>query len=83
MILKCILVSPLHSVKPFLDKNKFNCFAQWQLIDTNYERPFLAVQHVRNLKKSMPYKCKTISETGFKLLFHKKKFITGKLLECT
>ena len=79
---KCILVSPLHSVKPFLDKNKFNCFAQWQLIDTNYKRPFLAVQHVRNLKKSMPYKCKTISETGFKLLFHKKKFITGKLLEC-
>ena len=80
---KCILVSPLHSVKPFLDKKKFNCFAQWQLIDTNYKRPFLAVQHVRNLKKSMPYKCKTISETGFKLLFHKKKFITGKLLECT
>ena len=80
---KCILTSPIHSVKPFLDKNKFNCFAQWQMIDTNYERPFLAIQHVRNLKKSMPYKCKTISETGFRLLFHKKKFITGKLLECT
>ena len=47
-------------MKPFLDKNKFNCFAQWQLIDSNYERPLLAVQHVRNLKKSMPYKCKSI-----------------------
>ena len=80
---KCILVSPLHSVKPFLDKKKYSCFAQWQMIDTNYERPFLAVQHVRNLKKSMPYKCETLYTEGFYLLFHKKKFITGKLLECT
>ncbi len=80
---KCILVSPLHSVKPFLDEKKYNCFAQWQMIDTNYERPFLAVQHVRNLKKSMPYKCETIHTEGFYLLLHKKKFITGKLLECT
>ena len=80
---RCILVSPLHSLKPFLDEKKYNCFAQWQLIDTNYERPFLAVQHVRNLKKSMPYKCKEIYKEGFNLLFHKKKFITAKLLECT
>ena len=79
----CILVSPQHSVKPFLNRDKFNCFAQWQMIDTNYKRPFFAIQHVRNLKKSMPYKCESIFETGFNLLFHKKKFITGKLLECT
>ena len=79
---RCILVSPLHSVKPFLDKEKYSCFAQWQMIDTNYERPFLAVQHVRNLKKSMPYKCEPIYIESFNLLFHKKKFITGKLLKC-
>ena len=51
-------------------------------VDTNFERPFLAVQNVRNLKKSLPYKCKVIDETGFKLIFHKKKFVTGKLLKC-
>jgi hypothetical protein len=79
---KCILVSPLHSVKHFLNEDKYNCFGRWQLIDTDYKRPFLAVQHVRNLKKSMPYKCETIYETGFNLLFHKKKFVTGKLLNC-
>ena len=78
----CILVSPLHSVKPFLNSDKNNCFGQWGLIDSNYERPFLAVQHVRNIKKGMPYKCESIYETGFNLLFHKKKFITGKLLNC-
>ncbi len=79
----CILANPMHSVKPFLNKNKFTCFDSWQKIDTNYKRPFLGVQNVRNLKKSKPYMCEIIHETGFKLLFHKKKFTTGKLLECT
>jgi hypothetical protein len=79
----CILANPMHSVRPFLNKNDFNCFDMWQKIDTDYKRPFLGVQNVRNLKKSNPFKCESIHETGFKLLFHKKKFITGKVLECT
>ena len=79
----CILANPIHSVRPFLNKNDFNCFDMWQKIDTDYKRPFLGVQNVRNLKKSNPFKCESIHETGFKLLFHKKKFITGKVLECT
>ena len=79
----CILANPMHSVKPFLNRNNFNCFDMWQKIDTNYKRPFLGVQNVRNLKKGKPFKCESIHETSFTLLFHKKKFITGKLLECT
>ena len=40
-------------------------------IDTNYKRPFLAVQNVRNLKKSKPYKCESIySSTHHKLFLH-------------
>ena len=78
----CILANPIHVIKPFLHNTNFNCFDVWQKIDTNFERPFLAVQNVRNLKKSLPYKCKVIDETGFKLIFHKKKFVTGKLLKC-
>ncbi len=78
----CILVNPLHTVKPYLSPEKFDCFDVWQAIDTNYKRPFLAVQHVRNIKKGKSYKCETIYESSFKLLFHKKKFITGKLLKC-
>ena len=78
----CILVSPSYSVKPFLVNSKYDCFDKWQLVDTNYPRPFLAIQHVRNIKKGTPYNCKTIINTGYKLLFHDKKFITGKLLKC-
>ena len=78
----CILANPMWSVKPFLNKQKFNCFDIWQKIETDYKRPFLAVQNVRNLKRSMPYKCKSIHETNFKLFFHKEKITTGKLLKC-
>ena len=79
----CILSSPGHTVEPYFFNSKFNCFDKWQLIDTDYQRPFLAVQHVRNIKKGMPYNCEAISETSFKLLFHKKRFVTGKLLKCS
>ena len=79
----CILTSPIHSVKPFLKKSKFDCYDIWQYVDTNYQRPFLAIQHVRNIKKSMPYNCKLIFESSFNLLFHNKKFVAGKLLKCT
>lgn len=79
----CILVNPIHSVKPFLVNSNFKCFDIWQKIDSDYQRPFLAVQNVRNLKKSMPYGCKQIYETSLKLFFQKKKFVTGKLLKCS
>ena len=78
----CVLVNPIHSVKHFLKNTGFNCFDIWQKIDTDFPRPFLAVQHVRNLKKGEPYKCELIHEEGFYLLFHKKKFVTAKLLRC-
>ena len=78
----CILANPLLSVKPFLKDTNFKCFDIWQKIETNYKRPFLAVQNVRNLKRSIPYKCKSIYETNFKLFFHEKKITTGKLLKC-
>ena len=78
----CVLANPLHGVKPFLNDTKYNCFDSWQKIDTDYKRPFLAVQNVRNLKKSLPYNCKSIHETKFRLLFHKKDLTAGKLLMC-
>ena len=78
----CVLANPIHTVKPYLVNSNFSCFDIWQKIDTDYKRPFLAVQHVRNIKKGKSFKCTSIYEDGFKLLFHKKKFITGKLLKC-
>ena len=49
---KCLLASPLWGVKPFLSDSKFKCFGPWSLIDSDYQRPFYAIQNVRNLKKA-------------------------------
>lgn len=79
----CILANPIHSIKPFLYKTNFKCYDIWQKIDGDYKRPFLAVQNVRNLKKSIPYGCRSIYETSLKLFFQKEKMITGRVLECS
>ena len=76
------MANPLWSVKPFLNGKKYDCFDIWQKIETNYKRPFYAVQNVRNLKRASPYKCQSIYETNFNLFFHKKNIVTGKLLKC-
>ncbi len=78
----CILTNPIHTVKPFLNNTNFDCYDIWQKIDTNYKRPFFAIQHVRNIKKSLPYNCKEIYQSDFNLFFYKKKLIAAKLLKC-
>jgi len=78
----CLLVSPLFLVKPFLDPNLYTCFAPWSKIDSSYERPFWAIQNVRNLKKGKSYNCDVVSKTKFNLLFYKKDLVTGKIIKC-
>ena len=51
----CILVNPM-SVKPFLNNTKFNCLMFGKKLKLVIRGLFLAVQNVRNLKRSMPYK---------------------------
>ena len=74
--------NPIHTVKPFLNNTNFNCYDIWQKIDSNFKRPFLAVQHVRNIKKSLPYGCKEIYQSNFNLFFYKKELVAAKLLKC-
>ena len=78
-----MLLTPSWLVIPFLDKNSYKCFGIWQKIDSNYPRPFLAVQNVRNLKKGKSYKCDSIYESKFKFLFSDENIITGRLLRCS
>ncbi len=78
----CILVTPDDLVRPFLSIHNFNCFYPWGVIDSNLKRPFWAVQNIRNLKKSIPYKCKIIYQEKIKLTFYKKDLVAGNLLEC-
>ena len=78
----CVLVSPPWLVKPFLNQESYSCFGALNDIDSGFARPFLAVQHVRNLKRGTFYKCKSVYESKFNLLFSNEDFITGRLLQC-
>ena len=50
-------------------------------LNKNYNQ-VLAVQNVRNLKKGKSYKCDSIYESKFNLLFTKEDIITGRLIKC-
>ena len=78
----CIVTSPVYSVQPFLNKEFFKCYFPWQQIESDISRPFWGVQIVRNMKKSLPYKCKIISQEKINLAFYNKDLVAGNLLEC-
>ncbi len=78
----CILVNPSWLIKPFLDSKLYSCYGLLQDIDSDFARPFWAVQNVRNLKRSKFYKCNLIYESKFNFLFSNEDIITGKLIKC-
>jgi hypothetical protein len=78
----CILTNPPWMIDSFLDNNSFLCFGLWGEIDSDFERPFWAVQNMRNLKKGKSYKCDSVYESKFNFLFSKEEIITGRLLKC-
>tara|TARA_B110000438_G_scaffold277100_1_gene299425 strand:- start:342 stop:1073 length:732 start_codon:yes stop_codon:yes gene_type:complete len=78
----CILTNPPWMIDSFLENSGFSCFGLWGEIDSNFKRPFWAVQNMRNLKKGKSYKCDTVYESKFKFLFSKEEIITGRLLKC-
>ena len=79
---KCIVLSQNHSVKSYLNANQYDCYIPWQLIESKLERPFYAVPLGRNIKKSLPYNCKTIHAEKINLPFYRGDLIASKLLKC-
>ena len=78
----CILTNPPWMIDSFLDNNSYSCFGLWGEIDSDFERPFWAVQNMRNLKKGKSFKCYPVYESKFKFLFSKEEIVTGRLLKC-
>ena len=76
----CILA--IWSVRPFLDPKSYSCFGPWSAIDSDFTRPFWAIQNVRNLKKGKSYKCDSVYQSKFNFLFSKEDIITGRLIKC-
>ena len=69
-------------VRFHLNKKIYNCYYPFGAIDSKIERPFLVVQNIRNLKKSIPFNCKILEQEKISLTFYKRELIAGNLLEC-
>jgi len=69
-------------IKPYLNQKIYNCYYPFSALETNIKRPFWVIQHVRNLKKSIPFKCKILAQEKISLTFYKRDLVAGNLLEC-
>ena len=78
----CVLIG-VWSTKSYLDANIFDCIGPWSAIDSNFQRPFFAIQNVRNLKKGRSFKCKSVYEEKFKFLFFDEELLVGRIVKCT
>ena len=78
----CVLANPPWLIKSFLDQKLYSCYGLFQDVDSGFPRPFWVVQNLRNLKKSSFYKCDTVYESKYNLLFSNEDFITGRLIKC-
>ena len=67
----------------FLSINGFDCFKTYSQLDAAKERPFIAYQNVRNLKRNSPNNCNLVHEEGYRYFFSKQKLITGKVWFCS
>lgn len=66
----------------YLKKTGFSCFDQYNKIDSVKNRPFIAYQNLRNLKKNPPYNCNLLYTESFNYLFSKQNLIAGKVWYC-
>lgn len=66
----------------FLKKFNFNCFKNYSEIDAAKERPVLAYQNLRNLKRSNPKDCNLIHSEKYNYSFYFKDIVVGKLWIC-
>ena len=66
----------------FLEKKGFSCFRSYSEIDDPLQRPFVAYQNLRNLKRNNPFNCNLVHEENYNYLFSKQVITTGKVWYC-
>jgi hypothetical protein len=67
----------------FLKKFNFTCFKTYSEIDAVKNKPFIAYQNLRNLKRSNPKDCELIHSEKYNYTFYSKDLVVGKVWYCT
>ena len=76
---KCIYVSPIHVVQPFLSDD-FNCVKPFFSIYPKSDEKYILVKYMRNIRRENPSNCELIFTENYNLL--RNKMIMGKVFIC-
>jgi len=78
---KCIYVSPIHLIEPFVD-SKYNCIKPFFSIYPKSSEKYILVKYMRNIRRENPDNCKLIFEENYNLNLFSKKLRIGEVYIC-
>ena len=78
---KCIYVSPIHVVQPFLSDD-FNCVKPFFSIFPKSDEKYILVKYMRNIRRENPSNCELIFEETYYLNIFKNKLKMGEVYMC-
>jgi len=76
---KCIYVSPIHVVKPFI-RDDFNCVKPFFSIYPKSAEKYILVKYMRNIRRENPSNCELVFTESYNLLSN--KMIMGEVYIC-
>ena len=76
---KCIYVSPIHVVQPFLSDD-FNCVKPFFSIYPKSDEKYILVKYMRNIRRENPSNCELVFTENYNLLSN--KMIMGEVFIC-
>ena len=76
---KCIYVSPIHVVEPYINDD-FKCVKPFFSIYPKSDEKYILVKYMRNIRRENPSNCELIFTEKYNLL--KNKMILGEVFIC-
>ena len=76
---KCIYVSPIHVVKPFISA-EYECVKPFFSIYPKSSEKYILIKYMRNLRRENPSNCELIFDESYKLL--NNKLVMGEVFIC-
>lgn len=76
---KCIYVSPIHVIKPFISAD-FDCVKPYYSIYPKSDEKYVLIKYMRNIRRENPSNCELVFTENYNLL--NNKMIMGKVFIC-
>jgi hypothetical protein len=78
---KCIYVSPIHVIEPFISAD-YNCVKSFFSIYPKSNEKYILIKYMRNIRRENPDNCELIIEESYNLNLFGNKLILGEVYLC-